>query len=127
MWIVRASLLLAVALVVNHLLHGWDCWGRRPGGWISMGLYAGQLAVAGIGSVVAMERVRREGLPGGSRAALRIAVFAAVAAVAFFLGGWMAFTSARYQQPYVLLAFGAAWVSGMVAGAAWESARRQVV
>jgi hypothetical protein len=118
--ILRASIVLGLAMVVNHLWHGWACWGFRPGGFISMWIYAAQLAVAGIGSVVAIRRVMREDLPDATRAAMRIAMYAVVAGLVFFLGGGVAFTSAHYQFPYTTIAFFAAWVSGMVAGVAVE-------
>lgn len=122
--ILRASILLGLAMVVNHLVHGWACWGFRPAGYVSMWIYGAQLVVAGMGSVVAVYRALREDLLGDAR---RVVVYGVIAGVAFGFWGIWAFSSARVQVPYSPLAFFAAWVSGMVAGVTLRRMRRVTV
>lgn len=121
MWIAGVSLVLGLAMVVNHVVHGGACWGFRPAGYVSMWIYAGQLGIALMGSVVAVYRTVREDVLGEAR---RVVVYAVIAGVMFGLYGIWAFSSAHVQVPYSPLAFFAAWVSGMVAGVTLLRMRR---
>lgn len=88
-------------------------------------LYAAQLAVAGVGSIVALIAVIRADLPGARRRALWIGLSAVGAALLFMLFGWAAFTSTHYQSPWSLIAFGGAFFTGIVSGASVDRTKHR--
>lgn len=124
MWITRCSILLALGLLANVLWNGAGCWGRSPGGFASMLIYGSQLALAALGSIVAVIAVIRADLPGARRRALWIGFCAVGSAVLFVLFGWAAFTSMHYQAPWSLIAFGGAFFTGIVAGVSVERTKQ---
>jgi hypothetical protein len=105
MWSILASYLILAALVINHLIFGFGCWGFQPGGRISSLLYSLQILIAGIVSVSLFILIIRE-RHGHWRRDLLVTTISVVAIAGSLFGfGWRAFTSIHFQGPENLIPF----------------------
>ena len=127
MWSVVISFVIALGLVINHLVHGWGCWGLQPGGRISAHLYFLQLIVAGVATVRALSLLFRERCPGWLFASVFVALLAIVTAALYVTDGWVINTSIHLQGPENLIPFGAASATAILGGltSCWALGQRR--
>lgn len=105
MILVGISVLLVIAIGINHLVHGFGCWGRQPGGPTSALIYDLQILTAVIGCLWLIGALSRRTVP---RDALRlgaIGLFAFLSIALFVLFGARAHTSIHHQGAENLVAY----------------------
>ena len=124
MWSIIGSTLIAAALVANHLVHGWGCWGLQPGGPVSARLYALQILLALLTCVYAYIHLLQGKFPGG-RILLIILTFCLISmATLFATRGTVVFTSVHFQGPENLLPFAASSATAIWGGIAVRLTRK---
>lgn len=115
-WSTGIVVAVAVAIVINHLVYGFGCWGLQSGGRNSARLYflLCLLALLTCG-VAAWIHFRREDRSGWLRA-LAVIGAAVAAGILFYTDGWTTFTSIHHQGMEKLVPVGAAWLAALYGG-----------
>jgi len=105
MMLIRITVLLIAVLGINHLVHGFGCWGFQPGGRASATIYDLQIVTAAIGVLWLLTALARRTVPCDPLRirAIALLVFASVATYMRF--GWAAHTSIHHQGAENLVAF----------------------
>ena len=99
------TLLLVAAIAVNHIVHGFGCWGLRPGGPTSAMIYDLQILAAVIGILWLFSALMRRTVPCDALRLFAIAFFAIVSVWLFMLFGWTAHTSIHHLGAENLVAY----------------------
>jgi hypothetical protein len=108
--------MIVAALTVNHLIHGFGCWGFARGGHFSADLYGLQILVAAIAMILGSYSILRIRPPRWPYILSWIWSLFIVAIALFFYRGWQIFSSIHYQGSENLLPFITASLSAIVAG-----------
>ena len=116
MWSICLSCMIVAALTVNHLIHGFGCWGFARGGHFSADLYGLQILVAAIATILGSYSILRIRPPRWHYILAWIWSLFIVAIALFFYRGWQIFSSIHYQGAENLLPFITASLSAIVAG-----------
>lgn len=105
MILVGMTCLLVVAMAVNHIVHGFGCWGLQPGGPTSARIYDLQILAAVTGILWLCIALRRRTVPPDAMPLFAIAFFAIVSVWLFMLYGWAAHTSIHHLGAENLVAY----------------------
>lgn len=105
MFFVASTLCLVAALAVNHLVHGFGCWGLQPGGRTSALIYDLQILTALSGIVWLAYAMAWRRMPRNRSRLMIIGVWAIASAVSYMLVGWKAHTSSHRFGSESLVAF----------------------
>jgi hypothetical protein len=116
MWAIRTSSFVLIALAMNHLIHGFGCWGLQPGGRFSALLCFPQLAVAAGAMIGACRCLFKFRPPNWGWLIGLVGVVSTAAFVLFYQRGLNLFSSAHFQGIENLAPFLSASASAMIAG-----------
>lgn len=108
---------LVLALAVNHVVHGFGCWGFQPGGAASGLIYELQTLTAMVGIGWLVIAISQRKLPIRPARLLLIGLFTVASVAMYLLTGWTAHTSAQHQGAENLLAFAPVVVTTLATGA----------
>jgi len=105
MILVGITLLLVAAIAVNHIVHGFGCWGLQPGGPTSAMTYDFQILTAVIGILWLLSALIRRTVPCDALRLFAIGFFALLSVLLFMLFGWTAHTSIHHLGAENLVAY----------------------
>jgi hypothetical protein len=105
MILVGITLLLVAAIAVNHLVHGFGCWGLQPGGPASAMIYDLQILTAVIGILWLLDALKRRDAPDDALRLGAIGLFSLASIAMFMVFGWAAHTSIHHQGAENLVAY----------------------
>ena len=102
---VGITFLLVAAIAINHIIHGFGCWGLQPGGPTSAMIYDLQILTAVIGMLWLLSALIRRKVPCDALRLVVIGLFALGSIVLFMLFGWTAHTSIHHLGAENLVAY----------------------
>lgn len=105
MILVGITILLIASIAINHLVHGFGCWGLQPGGPTSAMIYDLQILTAVLGVLWLLSALSRRTVPYDALRLSAIAFFAFASVATFMLFGWAAHTSIHHQGAENLVAY----------------------
>ena len=105
MILVGITVLLIAAIAINHLVHGFGCWGLQPGGPMSAMIYDLQILTAVIGCLWLIIALSRRTVSWDSLRLGAICLLAFVSIAMFMLFGGRAHTSIHHQRAENLFAY----------------------
>jgi hypothetical protein len=105
MWPITVSILILIALGMNHLIHGFGCWGFQAGGRFSSFLYSTQIVIAGFSAVSLYIIILRERHDQWLKDLVVATLLIFAVPASFFTIGYVAFTSIHFQGPENLIPF----------------------
>ena len=105
MLLIAFTVLLATILAINHVVHGFGCWGLQPGGTVSGSVYDLQILAAFVGTIGLLRGFHNGKLRVDEFRLLLIGVFIFASVLTFWIFGWRTYTSMHHQGPENLLAY----------------------
>lgn len=105
MLLIAITVLLAGILAVNHVVHGFGCWGLQRGGTVSTNVYDLQILAAMVGTIGLLHGFYKGTLRLDGSRLLVIGLFALASIATFWLFGWATHTSLHHQGPENLVAY----------------------
>lgn len=117
MSLVGTTFLLAVAMAINHAVHGVGCWGLQAGGPTSQMIYGLQILCAASGLVWLLVKIAQREAPLDVPGLMALAALVTASVAGYRVVGWRIFTSIHAQGLENLIAYLS--VAGMTCVIGW--------